>query len=104
LRVDDLHPTVCWASPPSIGKQVEVQARGERIAVSGVTADVGNVAACLPPQGEGRGRLRPQASDAETKLWFALRNRRLGRFRFVLRKPLDRSDVVNFVCREEGHG
>src|SRR6266581_3654418 len=30
-------------------KQVEAQARGERIAVSGVTADVGNVAACLPP-------------------------------------------------------
>src|SRR6266700_1434432 len=31
-------------------KQVEAQTRGERIAVSGVTADVGNVAACLPPQ------------------------------------------------------
>src|ERR1700704_855609 len=31
-------------------KQVEAQARGERIAVSGVIADVGNVAACLPPQ------------------------------------------------------
>jgi predicted dehydrogenase len=31
-------------------KQVEGQARGERIAVSGVTADVGNVAACLKPQ------------------------------------------------------
>src|SRR3984893_5098553 len=31
-------------------KQVEAKARGERIAVSGVTADVGNVAACLPPQ------------------------------------------------------
>jgi predicted dehydrogenase len=31
-------------------KQVEAQARGERIAVSAVTADVGNVAACLPPQ------------------------------------------------------
>src|ERR1700731_4636790 len=31
-------------------KQVEAQARGERIAVSGVTADVGNVAACLPRQ------------------------------------------------------
>ena len=31
-------------------KQVEARARGERIAVSAVTADVGNVAACLPPQ------------------------------------------------------
>jgi len=31
-------------------KQVEAQARGERISVSGVTADVGNVAACLEPQ------------------------------------------------------
>src|SRR4030088_973327 len=31
-------------------KQVEAQVRGERIAVSAVTADVGNVAACLPPQ------------------------------------------------------
>jgi predicted dehydrogenase len=31
-------------------KQVEAQARGERIAASAVTADVGNVAAGLPPQ------------------------------------------------------
>ena len=31
-------------------KQVEAKARGERIAVSSVTADVGNVAACLPPK------------------------------------------------------
>jgi predicted dehydrogenase len=30
-------------------KQVEAQARGERIAVSAVAADVGNVAACLAP-------------------------------------------------------
>src|SRR5437879_1246489 len=30
-------------------KQVEAQSRGERITVSAVTADVGNVAACLPP-------------------------------------------------------
>src|SRR5947207_2822767 len=29
-------------------KQVEAKARGERITVSSVTADVGNVAACLP--------------------------------------------------------
>jgi predicted dehydrogenase len=31
-------------------KQVEARSRGERIAVSAVTADVGNVAACLLPQ------------------------------------------------------
>jgi predicted dehydrogenase len=31
-------------------KQVEAKARGERIAVSQVTADVGNVAACLPAE------------------------------------------------------
>jgi predicted dehydrogenase len=31
-------------------KQVEAKARGEKITVSGVTADVGNVAACLKPQ------------------------------------------------------
>jgi predicted dehydrogenase len=31
-------------------KQVEARARGERITVSSVTADTGNVAACLPPQ------------------------------------------------------
>src|SRR5437868_4073474 len=31
-------------------KQVEAQARGERITVTSVTADVGNVAACLKPQ------------------------------------------------------
>jgi hypothetical protein len=31
-------------------KQVEAPARGERIAASAVTADVGNVAACLPAQ------------------------------------------------------
>jgi predicted dehydrogenase len=31
-------------------KQVEARARSERIVVSSVTADTGNVAACLPPQ------------------------------------------------------
>jgi predicted dehydrogenase len=31
-------------------KQVEARARGETISVSAVTADVGNVAACVPPQ------------------------------------------------------
>ena len=31
-------------------KQIETKARGERIVVTAATADVGNVAACLPPQ------------------------------------------------------
>jgi predicted dehydrogenase len=31
-------------------KQIEARSRGERIAVSAVIADVGNVAGCLPPQ------------------------------------------------------
>ena len=29
-------------------------------------------------------RLRRQATDAETKLWFSLRDRRLGGFKFVI--------------------
>src|SRR4029077_14800641 len=54
-RVDDrrrvAHPH--GMSPALDGaflKQVEARARGERIAVSAVTADVGNVAAGLPPK------------------------------------------------------
>src|ERR1700738_1139879 len=44
-------------------KQVEAKARGEQIAVSGVTADVGNVAACLPRQ--ERPLLKPAPVDVE---------------------------------------
>src|SRR5947209_2111283 len=44
-------------------KQVEARARGERIAVSSVTADVGNVAACLPPR--DRSFLKANPVDVE---------------------------------------
>ena len=40
-------------------KQVEAQARGETITVSTVTADVGNVAACLPPQDRNYIKAKP---------------------------------------------
>jgi predicted dehydrogenase len=40
-------------------KQVEAHARGEKITVSSVSADVGNVAACLPPQDRNYIKARP---------------------------------------------
>jgi predicted dehydrogenase len=40
-------------------KQVEANARGERIAVAGVTADIGNVAACLAPDERAFIKARP---------------------------------------------
>ncbi len=45
-------------------------------------------------------RLRRQATDAETKLWFTLRDRRLGGFKFVRQEAIA-SYVVDFVCREK---
>jgi predicted dehydrogenase len=44
-------------------KQVEARARGERIAVVAVSADVGNVAACLPPR--ERGYIKADPVDVE---------------------------------------
>jgi predicted dehydrogenase len=44
-------------------KQVEARSRGERIAVSAVSADVGNVAACLAPR--ERGFLKADPVDVE---------------------------------------
>ncbi len=44
-------------------------------------------------------RLRRQATDAETRLWFALRDRRLGGFKFVRQEAIG-SYIVDFVCRE----
>src|SRR5437764_1520952 len=63
-------------------KQVEARSRGERIAVSGVTADTGNVAACLPPQDhpyikhnpidvEDRGKLTLTFSDGTKSTVFS---------------------------------
>jgi very-short-patch-repair endonuclease len=45
-------------------------------------------------------RLRRQATIAETKLWFALRDRRLGGFKFVRQEAIG-SYIVDFVCREK---
>jgi very-short-patch-repair endonuclease len=43
--------------------------------------------------------LRQNATDAETKLWFAVRDRRLAGFKFVRQKAIGRY-VVDFLCRE----
>jgi very-short-patch-repair endonuclease len=45
-------------------------------------------------------RLRRQPTNAETKLWFALRDRRLGGFKFVRQEAVG-SYTVDFVCREK---
>jgi hypothetical protein len=43
---------------------------------------------------------RRRATDVETKLWFALRDRRLGAFKFVRQEAI-RCYIVDFVCREK---
>src|SRR5713101_857313 len=45
-------------------------------------------------------RLRRYATDAERKLWFALRDRRLGGFKFVRQEAIG-PYIVDFVCREK---
>lgn len=45
--------------------------------------------------------LRGQQTDAERKLWFALRDRRLGGFKFVRQEAIG-PYIVDFVCRERG--
>jgi very-short-patch-repair endonuclease len=45
-------------------------------------------------------RLRQQVTVAETKLWFALRDRRLGGFKFVRQEAIG-FYIVDFVCREK---
>jgi very-short-patch-repair endonuclease len=44
-------------------------------------------------------RLRRSATDAETRLWFQLRDRRLAGFKFVRQEPIG-PYVVDFVCRD----
>lgn len=44
-------------------------------------------------------RLRRDATDAETKLWLALRDRRLGGHKFVRQGTIGRY-IADFVCRE----
>jgi very-short-patch-repair endonuclease len=46
-----------------------------------------------------RRTLRPNSTDAEMKLWLALRARRLGGFKFIRQAKIGRY-VVDFVCRE----
>src|SRR5436305_2575553 len=45
-------------------------------------------------------RLRGNQTDAERKLWFALRDRRLGGFKFVRQEAIG-SFIVDFVCRDK---
>jgi very-short-patch-repair endonuclease len=44
-------------------------------------------------------RLRRNATDAEMKIWFAVRDRRLAGFKFVRQEPIG-PYVADFVCRE----
>jgi very-short-patch-repair endonuclease len=44
-------------------------------------------------------QLRTNATDAETKLWFAVRDRRLAGFKFVRQKAIG-PYVVDFICRD----
>ena len=45
-------------------------------------------------------RLRRELTDAERKLWFALRDRRLDGHKFVRQEAIG-SYIVDFVCREK---
>ncbi len=44
-------------------------------------------------------RLRAAQTDAERKLWFALRDRRLGGFKFVRQEAIG-PFIADFVCRD----
>jgi very-short-patch-repair endonuclease len=44
-------------------------------------------------------QLRTNATDTETKLWFAVRDRRLAGFKFVRQKSIG-PYVVDFLCRD----
>ena len=45
-------------------------------------------------------QLRRHATNAETKLWFAIRDRRLAGFKFARQIPIG-PYVADFVCREQ---
>src|SRR5437016_5883899 len=45
-------------------------------------------------------KLRGQQTDAERKLWFALRDRRLGGHKFARQQAIG-PFIVDFVCREK---
>jgi very-short-patch-repair endonuclease len=44
-------------------------------------------------------KLRNTQTDAERKLWFELRDRRLGGFKFVRQEAIG-PYIVDFICRE----
>ena len=44
-------------------------------------------------------QLRRKSTDAEMKLWFAVRDRRLGGFKFVRQESIG-PYVVDFLCRD----
>lgn len=44
-------------------------------------------------------KLRGTQTDAERKLWFALRDRRLGGFKFVRQEAIG-PHIADFICRE----
>jgi len=43
--------------------------------------------------------LRSRSTDAEMKMWFAVRDRRLAGFKFVRQEPIG-PYIADFVCRE----
>jgi very-short-patch-repair endonuclease len=43
--------------------------------------------------------LRRNATDAEMKIWFAVRDRRLAGYKFVRQEPIG-PYIADFVCRE----
>ena len=45
-------------------------------------------------------RLRSRQTDAERKLWFAVRDRRLSGFKFVRQEAIGHF-IVDFVCRDK---
>ena len=45
-------------------------------------------------------KLRSAHTDAERKLWYALRDRRLGGFKFVRQEAIG-PFIVDFICREQ---
>ena len=45
-------------------------------------------------------KLRAAATDAETKLWLCLRDRRLYGLKFVRQEAIE-SNVVDFICRDK---
>jgi very-short-patch-repair endonuclease len=45
-------------------------------------------------------RLRSRQTDAERKLWFAVRDRRLSGFKFVRQEAIG-PFIVDFVCRDK---